>query len=160
MQRSVQRPWFYPCFREAPLCARAQWWKSSALWQMHKTIIHKVILPAAIINQHRIPLTALKSTLAQPGKSVQALLRQPTKLGEMSQQNNTGMTLSVTAVHLPLAMPSSAEGQCPLPMSPVPKSQHQVWDSPPQPSRTSWEGAEWIMWDSVPVSHKANWCFA
>lgn len=35
---------------------------------MHKTIIHKVTLPAAIINHHGIPLTAPKSTLAQPGK--------------------------------------------------------------------------------------------
>lgn len=32
VQRSVQRPWFYPSFREAPLCARAQRCKSSTLW--------------------------------------------------------------------------------------------------------------------------------
>lgn len=35
---------------------------------MHKTIIHKVILPAAIINHHGIPLTVPKSTLAQAGR--------------------------------------------------------------------------------------------
>lgn len=67
VQRSVQRPWYYPYFKKHPSVPEHSGGKVLHSG-MHKTVIHKVILPPAIINHHRIPLTAPKSSLAQPGK--------------------------------------------------------------------------------------------
>ena len=63
---------------------------------MQKTIIHKIILPAAVINHYVTPLVSPKPAPAQPSKCP-GTLQATRKTGEMSQQNHTGMTLSVTS---------------------------------------------------------------